>query len=185
MKELIQITDYQAEALKVLLVQYKDSVNLQGVISGKTYQVDDLEIALFEIRDLFYLDVAEGQQLNVFGRIWNVLRDGKNDTEYREAINFQISLKISGTLPEILSVLKAFFDATYMEYYPHYPAKYLLVTDATITRTELENITSAGVGVILKNRDDLDAKVFGFHAPGDDSRFALTHNLNLLKPYIT
>jgi hypothetical protein len=183
MKELEQITDYQQEALEVLLTQYEDSIYLRGLISGKSYQADDIEQALFEIRDLFYLDTATGTQLNVIGKIWNVNRSGRNDEDYREAIYFQISLKISGTIPEIRAILKAFYGATYILYAPQYPAKYLLLTDANISIADLERISPAGVGVIIRRENDIDNKVFGFRAPGDDSRFAITKDLKFLKAY--
>jgi hypothetical protein len=183
MKEIEQITDYQTRALRKFLAQYKDSTNLHTIVDGKSEQLNDLEQALFEIRDLIYVDIATGAQLDILGRVWDVSRAGKNDTEYRDAIYIKISLRISGTLPEIIIILENFYGATYIEYYTKYPAKYFLLTDADISVIELERISPAGVGVIIKDKDDATTKVFGFHASGDDSRFAITHELSFLQPH--
>ena len=48
MKEIDKIEDYQEEiVLDSLISQYQDSIKLQGLLSGKSEQADDLEEALF------------------------------------------------------------------------------------------------------------------------------------------
>lgn len=181
MKEIEIILDYQEEALKLLLAQYKDSVKLQGLIDGKSKQIDDIELALFEIREGFYLDDAIGAQLDIIGKIWDVERKGLNDTEYRQSIYFKISLKVSGTLKEIISILKSFYGATYVEYHPQYPAKMLLLTDATASAEAIERFAPAGVKVIVKDKDDDTRPTFGFHSSDvNETLFAITHTYDFL-----
>ena len=151
--ELTQITDYQAIAESLLIEQYKDSVNLIGVLNTKSEQANDLEQAIFEVRDSIYLDVATGAQLDIIGHVWNVPRVGLNDNEYRAAIEFKVALRISGTIPELIQILKSVYGATYVEYFPQYPAKFLIISDADINQTELESISPAGVGVFFIDPD--------------------------------
>jgi len=177
MGEIVRITDYYAEALELFIEQYKNSTNLQEVIRSSTLQADDLETAIFEVRDLFYIDTAEGEQLDVIGRVRNEERLGRNDNDFRAAIQLRISLKISGTIRQIQNVLISFYGATYIDYIPVYPAKVFLITDAQIPIQALTELTPAGVGILCRERNDDDNPVFGFEDDAIDNVFAVTQDL--------
>jgi hypothetical protein len=145
--EIQQITDYTIN-LELLLEQYKNSTKLNGLIDSSSDQADDLETALFEIRDLFYLATAEGIQLDIIGSIFGVDRNGLSDSEYRDLIAFFGSFIKSGEPESIITILKRIYGATFVTYIPSYPAVpagYYLITDAVITLAELEVMSPAGV----------------------------------------
>jgi len=59
--EVIQkIADYN-ESLSLFLTQFKDSTKLQGIMQAANNSANDIETALWEIRDNFYLDTAIGR----------------------------------------------------------------------------------------------------------------------------
>ncbi len=161
MSEIQQITDYSYN-LELLLEQYKNSENLKGMIDSMNDQADDLEEALFEIRNLFYVDTAEGVQLDVIGSIYGVERDGLSDSEFRTLIKAKASLVTSGEPESIINILKTLFGGTYVSYIPAYPAvpaAYYVLTDAIITVPELEIFSPAGVqpyiaGYLLDAQDN-------------------------------
>ena len=177
MIEPIQIN--HDESKNLLIEQYKNADNLKSILSAKSAQANSLEQAIFEVRDLIYLDTATGKQLDILGKIWDVPRMGMADEQYRDAIQRKIALKISGTIPEIINILKSLYSATYVEYYSQYPAKYLLITDANITQSELEAISPAGVGVIYKKVDQ-DETYFVFQ----DNSFCITETIEFLGPEV-
>lgn len=147
MSELTQITDYSSN-LDLLLEQYKKSVKLKGMIDSQNDQADDLEQALFEIRALFYIDTAEGVQLDVIGAIFRTTRNGLSDTAYRAKIKFNGSLASSGEPEIIISILYALYSATIVHYiaaHPATPAAYYLLTDANISYAQLNVISPSGV----------------------------------------
>ena len=152
MSEIVQITDYDAVVLPSFLEQFKKSPNIKGVVSSLNSQGNDLEAALFEVRDLFWVDTATGVQLDTIGVIWDVARGGRTDTVYRQAIQEKISLINSGTPKEIMELLRANYGATFIEY-DQGPSKatFYLNTDATINSDELDEVSPAGVQGYLVN----------------------------------
>jgi hypothetical protein len=142
-----QITDYSVN-LVLLQEQYKKSNKLIGIIEADNDQADDLEKALFEIRDEFYLSTAVGVQLDVVGNIFNVNREGMNDNDYREAIESRSTLVGSGEPEFVIKTLLSIYGATYVNYIPAYPtvpAAYYLQTDATMDIESLRTISPSGV----------------------------------------
>ena len=151
MSELIQKTDYSTN-LDLMLEQYKNASNVRGMIDSSNDQADDLEAAIFEVRDLYYIDTAEGVQLDFIGDIWDVPRNGESDSDYRMRIKTTAALQSSGNPEEIINILKALFGATFVTYIPGYPSEpgsYTVITDAVITVSELKIFSSSGVGVSL------------------------------------
>lgn len=172
MSEIQKIDDYNVN-LRLLMEQYKDKEKLKGVLEAINAQADDLETALFEIRDLFWIDTAEGVQLDTIGKIFGVAREGRNDTDYRNAIKVRASLIASGEPEAIISALKSLFGGTFVIFIPSYPAipaGYYVITDATVTLPELIKFSPAGVQpyigiyLVLENGNNLvfesGAKIF-------------------------
>jgi hypothetical protein len=144
-------TDQNAD-LKLMLGQYEKSKNLKGVVATNNKQSADLEDALFELRDEFYVDTAEGVQLDIIGKIFKVDRKGDTDTDYRERIKLTGATIGSGEPEFIIGALKALYGATFVGYYPGYPgepASFTVITDATITLSELTVLAPAGVKAYL------------------------------------
>ncbi len=148
MSRISRITDYDAVTLNLILDQYKESPRLQGVVRAANTQAEDLEEALFEIRDRFRIDTAEGAQLDTIGRILREERGGRTDEEYRQGLKARGAQTFSAEPEAIIGILKALFGATYVEYTPewnHTPAQYNVRTDADVTEEQLQAISPAGV----------------------------------------
>ena len=150
---MAKITDYSVN-LSLLLEQYKQSTNLKGILSVMDSEADDFEDCLFEIMNNYWLYSAEGVQLDVLGKIFNISRMGQSDADYRITIGNKATAYKSGEPETIISILKLFYLATYVYYRssgPAVPAGYYLDTDANVTSEQLKKFSPAGVQLYLLN----------------------------------
>lgn len=153
MAEMTQETDYPGIALSKLVAQYKDSSNLISILDAQGIQANELEQAIFEVRDLFFLETAGGVQLDVIGKIFGLQRMGLSDNDYETAIEIKWSLRVSGTVDDIIGILEFAYGATATTYTPAYPAGYVLETNGSITQAILEALSPAGVFGFLFDAD--------------------------------
>lgn len=144
--------DYINEALSILSNQYrKPHFETQATIIGAVF--NKLQEDLYKVTYLCFLDNATGIQLEILGRIWGVSRGGRTDAELRREINIQSSLLVNGTTDEIENALKYKFGATIANVHTSQiqseiaDGTYSVVTDADITKAELEMISGAGIKV--------------------------------------
>jgi hypothetical protein len=140
-----KIDDYKFN-LDLFLDQYKNSDRLQGIVSAADGAANDIETALFEIRDNIYLSTAIGEQLDLLGIVFNEPRAGRDDTEYRIILQIRAASAYSGEPEGIISILKSIYGAGSVQYRPFYPGKYYLWVDIDfITTAILNRISPAGV----------------------------------------
>ena len=139
-----QITNYE-DLINLILTQYKDSEKLKGIIEAGLSNANDIEVALFEIQDNMYLSSAAGAQLDFIGSVFNESRLGRDDTEYRLAIQQKAGQYASGEPENIMDYIKAAFGATFAEYSPQYPGKYNIRTDVPLLSSDIQPISPAGV----------------------------------------
>jgi len=139
--EQIDHTQFQ----NLILEQFKSSDNINAMIDLSMQQGNKIEQCLYEIKNNFYLDMAEGVQLDILGRVFNELRQGRIDADYRLALQEKGALNFSGEPESIISILKSTYGATYVNYRPDYPGKFYINTDAEITHSILEPLAMAGV----------------------------------------
>jgi len=143
--EVIQkIADYDVN-LSLFLHQFRDSTKLQGIIKAANKSANDIETALFEIRDNFYLDTAIGIQLDILGIIFSEDRLGRDDNAYRIALKKKASLNYSGEPESIIEVLQSIYEGTFVNYRPYYPAKFYIDSDAIVSNIGLNKISPSGV----------------------------------------
>mgnify|MGYP001400044218 CR=1 FL=1 len=144
----IVIKNY-AENTDLLPGQFRDSIKLRGVIESFNDQSGDLETALFEIRDYFWLYNAVGAQLDVIGSILNFDREGRTDSEYRVFLQTQAGNIFSGTPEDIMSALKNLYGLNSAFYSPggvNVPCEYYIRTDSDdISNSILDLLSPAGV----------------------------------------
>lgn len=115
-----------------LLHQYKGKPKIEGVLDAFSFQFDDLEDAWFELLDERSLDTSIGQQLDNLGNIVGEPRDGRNDTDYRRAIQVRIRINnSSGTPEDLIDIAETATIGTDVRYFEHYPASYFISTDGT------------------------------------------------------
>ena len=147
MSNIIQKTDYSTD-LDLFLAQYANSTKLKGLVDSTYDQADDIEQALFEIRDEFWLSTAAGDQLDIIGSIFDETRNGDADATYRIRIESKAGLNASGEPEKIIEALKTLFGATFVTYipgWPSQPASFYIITDAVITIVQLIRYCPAGV----------------------------------------
>ena len=168
---ITQKTDYST-GLSLIISQYKNSTKMKGMIDASYDQADDLETALFEIRDEYYLSTAVGDQLDMIGDIFQVGRDGDVDVAYRLRIETKASLIASGTPEDIIFILKNLFGATTVTYipgWPSHPGSYYIISDSTITLAQLINYSPAGVKPLILEalRFEDDDSIIEFEGGGN------------------
>lgn len=148
MKELIKTTDYDF-VLDLLIQQYKDKSKCRALLQTISKQTEDLETALFELRDEFWVSSAIGNQLDILGAIQNEIRYGKNDTDYRTAIQTKILINNgSGEFETLITALTGLYGATSVHLQNQGNANLYLWTDILLTEiiyNSLVEITTAGV----------------------------------------
>lgn len=158
MADLVQILDsYTETVMPKIMEQYKEGTapKLCAFLKATGAQKDDLEAALFSIRSGLYITSAVGVQLDMLGRLFNVVRGSMNDEEYRWALRKKAALRSFATPEDIISVLVGIYDATDVFYVPEYPAKFWVYAEnlTGLTQLALESISPAGVqgmqGVLL------------------------------------
>lgn len=137
------------ENIGLLLAQFKDAPNLTGLLTVNNEQANEFMDALFEVRDLFWIDTAEGTQLDVIGSIINLARMGYNDTDYRARLKRNMTLQnFSGTPEEIKLAIFLVYGWNPEIFFNRYcPATYFLVADddTPVDHSELEQYSPAGV----------------------------------------
>ena len=133
--DLQQISDYN-NFLSLLLDQYKTKENFKSILEAVGEQSNDIETAIFELKDEYDLNTAVGDQLDVIGSIIGLTRDGRIDDNYRILLKVKAEINSSAGTPEsLIKTAVALYDATEVEYVPVYPAKVQLWTDGDIGLT--------------------------------------------------
>lgn len=147
-KEIVQISDYDKNLI-LLIQQYKDSPFLQGIMKVFNKGANQLETACFEIRDLYWLDTAEGVQLDTIGTILGYSREGRSDADYRTFLKSNAGATFSGTPEEVISLLKASYGyPSPIEYFrDSVPAQYYIYDEDRLELSNdiLETISPSGV----------------------------------------
>ena len=91
MPDPTKVTDHVARAQARLLTQFRDSEKLNALLEALVIEVQLSEDVIFDVILLRYLDVAEGVNLDIIGRIVGRERlDVSSDAEYRELLRVQI-----------------------------------------------------------------------------------------------
>ena len=150
--EMQQITDYTGLLQPRVLSQYQQAKRLLGIMEAGTLQADQIEEAMFQVRSGFFLAIAEGVQLDTLGKIYRESRNGRTDSDYRNAIRLKAATAVSGTPDEIILFLKNFASGapSDLEYSPEYPGKYAILTsDDSFGTGILDSISPAGVKGML------------------------------------
>lgn len=163
-----KIGNHAAIVVPLVLSQYQKAPRMLGLIKAGCAQADDVEEALYQIREGLKLDNAVGPQLDILGKIYRETRDGRSDADYREAIRVRASLSVNGNPEEILAFLRFSMGATDAVYYPEYPAGYVILTnDETfgVGSGVLDVVSPAGVQGLFGSPmlDALDAPMLDGH----------------------
>lgn len=105
---ITKITDYAARALSLVVEQFKRKKTIDPIYVAVSKQVQEIEDAFWQITDARNIDTAEGDQLDIFGKIVGERRGGTSDIDYRLRIRAKIRANLSnGTLEDIYAVFRA------------------------------------------------------------------------------
>lgn len=146
------ITDWCERLQDRVLEQYKGKENLLDMICIFIQELQDLEFVYGDLVKFRTLDFATGAQLDGWGDLLNVPRNGLDDEMYRNAIKTFTALYQSNGNPEdVISAVKFLTDATSVQLINQYPARVSIFTDGfTIPDnlvTQVEQFVPAGVAV--------------------------------------
>lgn len=106
-------TDHVTEALALLLEQYKQSPLFKAQLTSYITQVQELEVAAFDIREKRLLASAVKAQLDDLGVVVRQERVSADDEVYRAFIQARIAINRSnGRTEEIINILRLVSLAT-------------------------------------------------------------------------
>lgn len=162
----VQNNSYVQQALARLLTQYRNSPNLQAVLTSLIQQIQLLEDAITEVNTLSYLPNAFGAQLDVIGQIVGISRPaGMPDAQYQLLIYEQIKINSSQGQPEqAIQFFLIFTQLTQVRMYEFFPGDVLMESSydppdqATLNSliSGLDNVLPAGVrssGIVVYDPD--------------------------------
>lgn len=147
-----------------VLDRFSSAEQLQELMDGIGASRNEILTALREISEGYQVMAAEGVQLDIIGFKFGLVRGGESDTDFRARILALGGLKLSGTVNQIIFILKILGYGTpgikenYIRMYPLWdglgegePAAYAVVlTDPNgvgdVAQSTLEEISPAGVG---------------------------------------
>ena len=143
------LKDHVQEGVELLLHQWEDSPNIQGLLKSYTENLQLVEGALFQLLNERGLATAIGEQLDVLGRIVGEDRIGKSDEPYRVALVGRATANNSdGSTEDVMRTLKAITQADNISFFEHYPASVHYYADSGVSNgivDALDRASSAGV----------------------------------------
>lgn len=128
------------------------SINLKKLITIYIEELVECQQVLSDLLIFRTINNSTGVQLDGVGDIVGENREGRNDTDYRAAINIRIFVNASSGEPEsLILALKEATNATTIYYNEVYPARVQLFSDGDIIPDGLveamESVAMGGVAV--------------------------------------
>jgi len=167
---LTYIEDHVVQALEKQIGLFKAKAKFEGFITSYSRQIQDLEDALFQIKNIT-IDNAVGVTLDNEGSLPGELRVGRPDTDYRLAIKAQIQINSSeGTIEDVLRACLNFDDRNY-EIKEHFPAAFIVrlvgvmgVDDPTPAQflALLQDVKPIGTRPFFQYSENEDDEIFAF-----------------------
>lgn len=128
MSQVTPITTHVADALNRRLQEYKESNNLEQLISIFAQRSQDVEDVIKDLDTMRWLLTASGEQLDGLGRILNVSRAGYSDLQYVPRIQAAvIRYRSSGRWEQLLQALLLLTQAESVQMGESFPAKVVAV----------------------------------------------------------
>ncbi len=111
------ISDHVARALSLLIEQFEDKELLNGLVRAVVLSHQDVENNGNDLYLYRWIDSAYGATLDILGEIVGQPREGRNDSDYREAIKTRVTINTSSGVPEtVIQALRFFTQATRVLY---------------------------------------------------------------------
>jgi hypothetical protein len=97
---VIEATDIAGNGEARLLPEFIKSTRLKGLLKSLLVTSQPTEDTLLDVMNKTGIDTAEGDQLDVIGKLLTLPRGGKVDTEYRARLYSKIALNSAKATPE-------------------------------------------------------------------------------------
>lgn len=146
MANVVENTDYVAQAKARLLEQYKNSPKIASIIEALVIQLQETEGMFIDLRDNRTLNNATGETLDLIGSIVGVVRIvGEDDETYRGRVRQGIFKNRSQGTPEILiEVVTNFTLSNSIIFFEGAIASFAFnISDQTLTQTEIDSLYAA------------------------------------------
>jgi hypothetical protein len=149
----VKDTAHVTEALKLLIDQFKGQPVIVGILTSWTNRIQELEDALFDVITKRILDDAADAQLDSIGDLVGEEREGRGDSDYREAIRLKIRVNRSkGKSEDIVQVTNQATGGSF-SYAEYFPASFWVfaynVLSAKSLAQALHKTKAAGTGGML------------------------------------
>lgn len=152
---LVPITDHEGDAVDRLVEQYKDKVKTEDLVKAFAKQYQEIEDTLQTLYLQRFLDNAVGIQLDKFGEIVVLGRNGFGDDDYRRLLKVKIGQNTSkGRLEQIINTTILLTQATEAHVQNLNRAQVAISVNAPIasdlvnfTYENLQKVPSAGVRI--------------------------------------
>jgi hypothetical protein len=147
------VDDYDNLFNTLIVEQFKDT-QVEDLLKTLSSESEELETAILDVLRKYWIDTAEGVQLDILADYVDVDRDGKTDDELARLIKAKISINTStGTREAIITAVKEFFNASQVILTYLYPAKIAIQEDGDDVdftdefKAIIETVAPAGVGL--------------------------------------
>lgn len=139
------ITDHVARALANLLPEWRDDDRTREIAAAFVEEIQEIEDVLYQLVVDRYLSTAEGVQLDAYGELLSVERNGLDDDQYRGVLQVKpLVNRAPGVADSVTRVAEiVFFSARPVRYQQEQPASYLLTLSAGLTGAEIHTQANA------------------------------------------
>lgn len=137
------------------------SQNLKKMINAIVTELEECLPALSDLYLYRSINDSFGVQLDYIGEIVGETRKGRNDSDYRTAIEFKIFLNVSSGEPEtLIKSFKDMTDSSKVYYSELYPANVILYGNGSNyfeqMKTYIDELAAGGVRVFPVLYPDID-----------------------------
>ena len=142
--------DYVSLAQSRLTSLFPEKPLVTALTGTMVSQLSDLEMVADQLKNERWVDVAVGKQLDGCGEIVGEKRLGRNDDDYRDAINFRIFVNTSNATPnDLMQGLRFLTKPDNIQYIEQYPATAMLFTDGAnikpMIHDAIQDLAPAGI----------------------------------------
>lgn len=146
--------DYKKEAQSLILPQYDDSIVLRGFVDSLLEPTVEWQEGVDKLLTAYNIDSAEGEQLDIIGKLLNVKRLAQTDDKYRKDIKIRIIVNsATGTGANFIDMLRLLLGDDYQfrmnEQFPATVVVSLMQPQDIINKDVIDDIIPIGVGSVF------------------------------------
>lgn len=148
------VADYRAFNAPPYLMQALVDSDVARLLACSDLQFNSLEEAVHAMLNQFWLDHAEGAQLDLLGIHLILNREGRSDTSYKALLNAKALINTASGQPDVLlEAIRTLFGSSIVLYEPDYPAKAIIQHDGVLLVIGDNAVLEDGDNFVLENGD--------------------------------